>query len=57
MWRSLEAHLVWDQGVVGSNPTSPTKEAVSVAVTEPVWNAGHAWAWRFDSSGFRWEVR
>ncbi len=23
-WRSLVAHLVWDQGVAGSNPVSPT---------------------------------
>ena len=23
-WRSLGAHLVWDQGVEGSNPFSPT---------------------------------
>ena len=23
-WRSLVAHLLWEQGVVGSNPTFPT---------------------------------
>ena len=25
VWRSLVAHLVWDQGVQGSNPCTPTK--------------------------------
>ena len=24
MWRSLVAHLVWGQGVAGSNPAIPT---------------------------------
>jgi hypothetical protein len=24
VWRSLVAHLVWDQGVQGSNPCTPT---------------------------------
>jgi hypothetical protein len=24
LWRSLAAHLLWEQGVAGSNPASPT---------------------------------
>jgi hypothetical protein len=27
VWRSLVAHLVWDQGVQGSNPCTPTKNS------------------------------
>ena len=27
-WRRLVAHLVWDQGVAGSNPVSPTNVSV-----------------------------
>ncbi len=27
-WRSLVAHAVWDRGVAGSNPVSPTKQTV-----------------------------
>ena len=26
VWRSLVAHLVWDQGVQGSNPCTPTRK-------------------------------
>ena len=28
VWRSLVAHLVWDQGVQGSNPCTPTKNLI-----------------------------
>ena len=27
MWRSLAAHLLWEQGVGGSNPPIPTSNA------------------------------
>ncbi len=30
-WRSLVAHLVWVQGVVGSNPISPTRFSKKIA--------------------------
>ena len=29
-WRSLVAHAVWDRGVAGSNPVSPTTKLTSV---------------------------
>ena len=28
VWRSLVAHLPWEQGVGGSNPLAPTKQAL-----------------------------
>jgi hypothetical protein len=31
VWRSLVAHLVWDQGVQGSNPCTPTKKLQGTA--------------------------
>ena len=31
VWRSLVAHLVWDQGVQGSNPCTPTKKTSRVS--------------------------
>jgi hypothetical protein len=30
LWRSLEAHLLWEQGVVSSNLTSPTGTPLGV---------------------------
>jgi hypothetical protein len=31
LWRSLEAHLLWEQGVVSSNLTSPTRTRERIA--------------------------
>jgi hypothetical protein len=31
MWRSLVAHLFWEQGVAGSNPVIPTMKLHNVA--------------------------
>ena len=40
MWRSLVAHLLWEQGVAGSNPAIPTiqvqKQNVRAAGYEPI---------------------
>lgn len=29
VWRSLVAHLLWEQGVVGSNPPTPTNHTTN----------------------------
>ena len=34
MWRSPVAHLLWEQGVGGSNPLTPTNEPKDVRSTE-----------------------
>ncbi len=35
-WRSLVAHLLWEQGVGGSNPPVPTTTAVWAGVAQLV---------------------
>ena len=36
VWRSLVAHLLWEQRVAGSNPVSPTKlEAQRISKANP----------------------
>ena len=32
VWRSLVAHLLWEQRVAGSNPAAPTKCPIKVRV-------------------------
>ena len=32
LWRSLAAHLLWEQGVAGSNPASPTRDRLHYSV-------------------------
>ena len=34
VWRSPVAHLVWDQGVQGSNPCTPTNSVVKIQQTK-----------------------
>ena len=38
-WRSLVAHLLWEQGVGGSNPLAPTKSSILMFFPEGVVNS------------------
>ena len=45
-WRSLVAHLVWDQGVAGSNPAAPTIPRVQPAfAVQSLWGASANSGW------------
>jgi hypothetical protein len=41
MWRSLVAHLVWDQGVAGSNPVIPTIAILNAVIAITSETEGH----------------
>ena len=53
LWRSLAAHLLWEQGVAGSNPASPTAAAMlpqpSAGVAQWQSSSLPSWRWGFDS--------
>src|SRR5215471_12712591 len=51
VWRSPVAHLLWEQGVGGSNPLTPTipRLAGAALVRPPARHSGNAWpslTWR-----------
>ena len=52
VWRSLVAHLLWEQRVVSSNLTTPTNKIKELAVlwylTEPALGANQGPEWRWN---------
>ncbi len=51
MWRSLVAHLLWEQGVAGSNPVIPTSSAYCEAIALAVARSSSLSTSTHDSAG------
>ena len=52
MWLSLVEHLLWEQGVAGSNPVIPIKRAAAAPLSRNGFNSQHELVRLQDVSGY-----